>query len=769
MDLRIRAPRADVKTVLGAVQWPDVMARLQPQRAREQVALGPVREAAGLPHGPMPAARGGQPMILKKGSGANFQLATELERWLSYKKAPLHRAPAEAPLLPFWQESSGKFWLDAHVTGPVKHPAVTLAAAVKQLRVFDRTIDEGSLVLGLDGDRLAVPRLRLSEGGRTVLTAGGALSDSSRDALVIRTFGLDLGWTRRALASRQLQLDGKGDLTLRLAGPLASPRAQAQVGLANGRFTGPGLEPIAFERLDASLAYERGRLAIQKATVRQQGKEAGIAGSIPLGTNDPTAKLDLAVRLEDGNLAILNLFGGSRFQWLGGKGLVELRLGGVLNQPTLAGKIALHDGSFRAQGLTEPVTGFGADVTLTDQRIDIRRLEGHFGGGDLVVAGNVLWDQFLPQKLDLTARAKPFRLKLPNDYYQGTVAADLTLKGPVAQPSLGGMIALSEGKVEIRDDAKAKPETPAAVPPLRLDGLNVVLGPGLRIKNSLIDIDVTTLRQQGHLVVDGSVAAPQPRGVVIIDGGTIRPLNNPFKIVEGKVEFLGEKLNSNDELLDILAPDARRGSLAAALNARLDVQARTTVYDYTLDEHVNVLAHVTGSLDQMDMRFTSEPLRSEQEILDILSKKQVLAGTFGGKLDRGEVIVKEVGGFVTSNLEELISPYTLALRNVLNLQTLRFELVNNYKKASLSDIAGYRPALTLETRPLWERLSLNSRLVAGEFYATDTGLYSESTYVGVNFRLNRYLGLEYRINPYVDPTNDRVLGQTLGIRSQITF
>ncbi|MDB5099911.1 MAG: hypothetical protein JWM80_4332, partial [Cyanobacteria bacterium RYN_339] len=173
--------------------------------------------------------------------------------------------------------------------------------------------------------------------------------------------------------------------------------------------------------------------------------------------------------------------------------------------------------------------------------------------------------------------------------------------------------------------------------------------------------------------------------------------------------------------------------------------------------------------DQMDMRFTSEPLRSEQEILDILSKKQVLAGTFGGKLDRGEVIIKEVGGFVTSNIEELISPYTLVLRNALNLQTLRFELVNNYKKASLSDIAGYRPALTLETRPLWERLSLNSRLVAGEFYSTDTGLYTESTYVGANFRLNRYLGLEYRINPYVDPTNDRVLGQTFGLRSQITF
>ncbi|MDB5098355.1 MAG: hypothetical protein JWM80_2776, partial [Cyanobacteria bacterium RYN_339] len=217
MDLRVRAPRADVKTLLAAVQWPDVMAKLQPQRAREGLALGPVRDAAGLPREAQPATQGGQPMTMRKGAGSNFQLAAELDRWLSYKKAPMNRAPAEAPLLPFWQESSGKFWIDAHVTGPIKQPAVSLAAAVKQLRVFDRLIDDGSVVLGLDRDRLSIPRLRLVEGGKTILTAGGALSDRSSDALVIRTFGLDLGWTKRALATKQLQLEGKGDLTLRLA------------------------------------------------------------------------------------------------------------------------------------------------------------------------------------------------------------------------------------------------------------------------------------------------------------------------------------------------------------------------------------------------------------------------------------------------------------------------------------------------------------------------------------------------------------------------
>jgi hypothetical protein len=773
LDLRIRAARADVKTSLGVVQWPDVMAKLMPQRLHEPASLGPLRDVGALPPAPT-ALHEGPPFVTRKlPQAGTFALTDALEHWQAVHKAPLHRTPPEAPLLPFWQESSGKMWVDAHLTGPVLHPDVKVAASVKHLEVFKRLIDDGSLVLTYDHDRLSIPRFRLIEGGRTVVTAGGALGNSPADSLVVRTFGLDLDWSRRALASKQLRLEGRGDMALRLSGPWSSPRAYAIANLKAGRFTGPGLEPIAFDAIDANLAYERGRLAIQHASVQQSGKLASFTGSLPVETAGPNAPIELSVRLEDDNLAILNLFGQRHFQWLGGKGLVEIRMGGTMGQPSLAGKVTLAHGSFKAEGLDEAVQDFSADVTLNDQRIDIKSLRGLYGGGDLELAGTVLWNQFQPQKLFLTAKAKPFRLKLPNDNYQGMVEADLKLTGPFSQPTLGGLVSLWDGAIDLRDEkapAKSGQENRGpALPPLRLANLNIQLGPGLRIKNSLIDIDVTTQRRQGHLVVDGSLAAPQPRGVVIIEGGTIRPLNNPFKIVEGKVEFLGERLGSEDDLLDILGPNTAHSSSAAALNARLDVQARTTVYDYSQNENVNVLARVTGSLGQMDMRFSSEPLRSEQEILDILSKKQVLAGTFGGKLDRGEVIVKEVGGFVSSNIEELISPYTLFLRNALNLQTFRLDLVSDYTKAGLSDLAGFRPALTLETRPLWERLSFNTRMVVGEIYTTSPTLNGENTYVSLNFRLTRWLGVEYRIDPYVDPANDRVLGQRLGLRTQITF
>jgi hypothetical protein len=326
-------------------------------------------------------------------------------------------------------------------------------------------------------------------------------------------------------------------------------------------------------------------------------------------------------------------------------------------------------------------------------------------------------------------------------------------------------VSLWDGNVTLRD---AKPAQAPAPVPLRLNNLNVSLGPNFRIKNAVVDVSATTQQRQGFLVVDGSLAAPKPRGVVLIESGTIRPLNNPFKIVEGRVEFLGEKLTSVDDLLDILGPEPG-GEAQQPLNAKLDIQAQTVAYDYQVDETVNIAARVTGSLDRMEMRFTSEPIRSEQEILDILSKKQVLAGTFNGRLDGQQVIVQEVGGLVTSNIEELVSPYTLALRNALNLQTFRFELVADYTKQNTAAIAGFKPALVLETRPLFERLSLGSRLVAGEFYDTTPQIRTDNTYMGMNMRLNRRLSMEYRVDPYVDTDNQKVLAHWLGLKASYSY
>ncbi|MFN3430802.1 MAG: translocation/assembly module TamB domain-containing protein, partial [Candidatus Sericytochromatia bacterium] len=607
-------------------------------------------------------------------------------------------------------------------------------------------------------------------GGHVVLTGGGAFGQTPSDAIVLHSHGLDLAWSRRALAPHKMRLDGRGSVELKLRGPWADPRLSARGSLEAGSFAGPGLEPIAFERIDAELAYARGQLDIRRATLRQGGREAMVAGTLPVaeGTRGSTAPIDLAVRLEDGNLAIANLFSQGRFQWLGGSGFVELRLGGTPLHPTLAGRIKLRDGRVAAKGLDAPVEKLEADITLADDKVSIETLKGTYGGGDLELGGTITLAEFQPERVDLTAVARPFRLQLTNDYYQGMVEADLKLKGPVAAPQLSGMVALRDGLIALKDTPKPDQGPPKEPLPLRLNNLQIALGPNLRIKNALIDLNVTTQQRQGFLQVDGPISAPKPYGVVIIESGTIRPLNNTFKITEGRVEFFGEQVRTEDELMAILAPDAGADP-AANLNAKLDIFARTTLFDYEENEPIDIQAHVTGSLQQMDMRFTSEPIRPQQELLDMLSKKQVLAQTFNGKLDGGQVIVKEVGGLVTSNIEELISPYTLFLRNALSLQTFRVELVPDYEKDSTANIAGFKPALTVETRPLLDRFSVGSRLVVGQLYDTSPTTLGDHSYVGLNWRFNRHLAMQYRVDPYVDQLNQRLLNQTLGLKAQFSY
>ncbi len=750
-DLRVRTTRADLATLFDAVRWDAVMERVAPQVMRPVAALGPLTTV-----GTLPEARG---------------LATfsdQLAHWQAYRKIPAARSAPSAAVLPFWEDAGGKVSIDARLTGTPRKPLADVELQLEGVRVLGRKLDEVEARLVATPERLQVGMARVKEGGRSVLTAGGSIADSPHDTLVVRAHGLDLGWLDRVLAARQMKLAGRAEGQVRLRGPFVAPRVEAEGALIAGRFTAPGLAPLTFDEIRADVAFERGRLWIDKATVTQEGRQATIAGSLPVDdrARGPAARLDLAVKLEDANLGIVNLFAQDRFRWLGGKGVAALQLGGTMAKPSLVGRLDLREGRFEAKGLDGPVEDFEADVAITDEKVDIRTLKGRYGGGGFELLGEVLWDQFVPTRLNLTALARPFRMRTPDGTFNGMLEANMKLTGTATAPALSGQVALWDGVVTIRDQVARDPD--ASPPPaLKLAGLNVVLGPSLYVRNALMDVSVTTLQRQGHLEIDGTLAAPRPRGVVIVESGTIRPLNNPFKITEGRVEFQGENVGGDDILADILGKDAASGR--TGLNGRLDVRARTAVYDYTENETVDVLAHVTGSLDRMEMRFTALPIRSEQEVLDILSKKQVLAGTFSGKLDGGEVIVKEVGGFVTSNLEELVSPYTLRLRNILNLQTFRFELVSNYEKTSLVDLAGFRPALTLETRPIFERLSLGSRLVAGELYDTSPNTGNDSTYASMNFRLNRRLSVEYRVDPYVDPWNQRLLNQTLGLRAQVAF
>ena len=765
LDLRVTTQRAKLATLFDAVRWESVMERVAPQALRPVPALGPETVLGTLPG----RATAGSPAIAPPGAvPRRSALGEQLAHWQAWRKLPMARQVATGAVLPFWEDASGDVSIDARITGRASAPMVDIELQLTALKLLGRRVDELETRLLATRDRVGVVMARMKEGGRTVLTAGGALTDGPHDTLVVRAHGLDLGWLDRALAPRRMKLAGRAEGLLRLRGPFEAPRVEAEGALLAGRFSAPGLAPLAFDEIRADVAFERGRLWIDRATVSQEGRQASLTGSLPVDerARGPAARLDLALKLEDANLGIVNLFSQDRFRWLGGKGVAELKVHGTMAKPSLVGRLDLREGRFEARGLDGPVEDFEADVAIDDEKIAIRTLKGRYGGGGFEVLGDVLWEQFEPRRLNLTALARPFRMRTPDGTYNGMLEADMRLTGLATAPVLSGQVALWDGVVTIRDQVAREPD--AAPPfPLKLAGLNVVLGPSLYVRNALMDVSVTTLQRQGALRVDGTLAAPRPRGVVIVESGTIRPLNNAFKITEGRVEFLGENVGGEDLVTDILGgadAGARTG-----LNGRLDVRARTAVYDYTENETVDVTAHVTGTLDRMDMRFTALPIRSEQEVLDILSKKQVLAGTFSGKLDGGEVIVKEVGGFVTSNLEELVSPYTLRLRNILNLQTFRFELVSNYEKTSLVDLAGFRPALTLETRPLFERLSLGSRLVAGELYDTSPNTGNDSTYASINFRLNRRLSVEYRVDPYVDPWNQRLLNQALGLRAQVAF
>ncbi|MFP5504044.1 MAG: translocation/assembly module TamB domain-containing protein, partial [Candidatus Sericytochromatia bacterium] len=500
LDMRVKAEGAEVQTLLGAVRWPEVVAALNPKAAARKQATGPRVAIGGLP----------------TSAGAPWTLDRALDHWQAYRKLPLDRPPPAPPVLPFWEGTTGELSFDMRLSGPVAAPAVSLHARARQLRLFDRLLDDAELDLGYQGDRLTLPTFRLREGGRTVLTAGGTLGPDPAQALVVRTYGLDLGWTDRLLRQHKAKLSGTADMRLALSGPLSAPRLEAEGTLRDGRFESAAFETVPFDRVEASLAHDRDSLAIRRARLVHLGREVSLSGLLPVGDGEAArqAPLDLSLVLEGDNLALINHFDQGNLEWLGGQGRVALKLGGTVAKPSLGGKIQLRDARIRLDGLDTPVEKLMADVELNDRQITVKALKGRYGGGDVSLYGEVLWNDLKPEQLDLAAVAKPFRLRTPDGLYDGMVEANMHLTGSVAQPVLGGTVALWDGVVALQD-AVSQGEGAAPLP-WRLGNLQVSLGPNLRIKNALIDLIATT-QHQGHLRVDGPIAAPQPRGLVVIE------------------------------------------------------------------------------------------------------------------------------------------------------------------------------------------------------------------------------------------------------------
>lgn len=762
---RLKAGRLDGTLQVSGGRLAPWLARLDPERA-----FAPEPDEAL----PASGSRRFEPL-----AGPGEKLQETFARWARYRKLGPAEAPATGPLprrFDWRRDLDGVLALKLDARGPVAAPAIALEGRLEAIRLGEARLERAEVRASRPaGEAWCLERARVSADGHTILTAGGRLGERRGGGLAVALHEAPLTLLSPWLGPRGLRLDGTLSGEVRAFGP---PSALSAAGTltAQGGTLAPRAgdwEPLRFETLTAKGAYAGGRLKLDRLSLEEGGRTASATLDVPLAAGARFEKAPLAgeLRLEGAQLAWLNLLLARRAEWLGGDGEASVKLGGTWEHPALQGFLRMRDGRLRLKGLDAPLTGAAANLHFDTGGLTIAEAKASYRGGPLALAGSIDWESFVPLAYDLRLEAGPLGLAEPGLPYAGRAEAELTLRGPAASPALGGRLELQEGVLRLLEGGEAagvaRPGEAlfAALNGWRFAGLQVALGPGVRLSHPAFDLGLTS----PGLSVSGPLGSPSLRGAVSLEDGTLRAFNTRFSLEEGRVRFKGAPGAWE------AAGDARAAYTALAagrapgLEAELDVTARTLVYDYRERETVNVIVRLQGELERWQGTLRAEPIRSEQEILNILSRKQVLDQASQGRLETGEVLTRELGGLVNDQLASWLAPGAAPLRRAMGLKRLDFELVPDADKSGFADAVGLRPAMTVETQPLWRDLSLTSRLVAGALYDPTPLTKGDASYVGLTWRLNRRLAAEYRLDPYLDPSQARLLDHSLGLKTRWTF
>ncbi len=491
--------------------------------------------------------------------------------------------------------------LDGHVSlgGTVAKPDIRLTGTLTKGKIKNYSLDNIEADIALNGKVVTINRFFAKQGDGVLAALGTATIGGPLD-VEISGRGLDAGlltaWTDATVETR-----GKITFTAQIAGTSYSPYAAVSLEIGGG-----GVANATFDSLYGLFVLDKGSINVNQLLISKGPYRASAYGTIPLAALNPEGRqrgtiadqMDLKVRLEQADLSILPLLT-KEVAWASGPTHGELTVGGTLAQPLLYGGIAIKDGTVKLKQLADPLQKVGVDIKFEGDKINIITFDGSMGDGSYRLTGTAAMKglSLADYRLLLVLN----KLGVNHKYFKGPLEGTLTLDASGGKPVLAGRLVFDNTTINV----PLVPEFASSGLDIGLD-LEVVAASRVRLFNPyLYDLLV-----EGKARFTGTTLAPEASGHFAVDRGSVNYLRTKFTVDSGRADF------------------TQFGSLMPVV--RMTANTRL--------EYTTVKLAVSGPLDAMDFRLSSEPAMSQQQILSLLTLRSRYfdrQGTEGGGADTG--------------------------------------------------------------------------------------------------------------------------------------
>jgi len=446
-----------------------------------------------------------------------------------------------------------------------------------------------------------------------------------------------------------VDLTGQLNVRASIAGTLENPQSSGELTLLEATVND---EPI--QEAQSSFSYNNARLRFGGSLLVTETDPINFRGTLPFQL--PFAKVtsesdvvDVRVDIKDQGLAVINLLN-PELNWQEGKGLVQLRISGSLQQPETGGiKLDLKpEGLFKiqdavliARSLEQSIVGLSGTAVFIGDRIQVKDIEGELQGDK--GTGNIRLSGVLPVSHPLDEndpdRSTPLQLDLEQltlnlpELYKGNADGAILITGTLLKPKLGGEVILSQGKVTLPSEETATlptDTTNTTQPPVdvSLNGLKLTLGDNIQVMTPpILNAPLINFNAKGTIELNGSLASIndiRPQGTIELTGGQVNlytsqlrldrgyPQRAIFVPSEGLDPILDVRLVTRvpETLRFVSPPSAFPAEQTEALSPSRFGTVRT----------IRITAIVRGQASEINdiIKLQSSPSRSQNELVALL-------------------------------------------------------------------------------------------------------------------------------------------------------
>ena len=501
-----------------------------------------------------------------------------------------------------------------------------------------------------------INNLKAVETGGGILVAQGEINARKEN----RTIDLEVdaqGASAKLLTAfmtHPVDLEGKLDIGAQLKGSLDNPEGNFSVQVSPG-----SIETVAFDNLYGMATLRNDMFKLEQVLIQKGEYKISAYGTFPQDLlrriedrRNRKAKMDLEIKLDNANLAILpslsKLVESATGDVNGG-----IAITGTLEDYYVNGKVEVPNGSVKFKKVKTTLDNLKLNVDFGGKQINLKELSATTGKnkkGKILVYGNFALTQAdeAPYLLAFSTQD----VEIDSAMFKGKINSQGEVEQVRNRPQITAYVKLDD----VLLDVTSVPEFSKGDSNIGYN-ISLELGPKIHMHNSRF----YNLWLAGGLQVVGSSRHPRVIGDIHSTKGTITYIGTPFDIDHAELTWPRSEFIPN-----------------------VSFEAATRFRGY------KIKAKASGPLDmeKLNISLTSEPSRSEKEIMRMLTLKTDSSNTDNdaqGLLDAGlqMAFLSDIEDFVKQTLSlDDFRIYSGSTRTGLgfDLDTLRANTASSEEK-----------------------------------------------------------------------------------------